>query len=127
MPAAPTVDAYAAALAPDAAAALDTIRRLIAEQVPNVEESIRYQMPVFAVDGTYIVYVGAWKQHVGLYPIPELPPDLEDEIRRYRTKKDTVRFVYRTPIPYELIGRLVAALVPIRFSDRAASDASADE
>jgi len=57
-----TVDAYAAALPDQAREVLDTIRRLIAESVPGVRESIRYQMPVFTIDTTYLVYVGAWKQ-----------------------------------------------------------------
>ncbi|MEZ5342035.1 MAG: DUF1801 domain-containing protein [Acidimicrobiales bacterium] len=96
---------------------LDTIRRLIAERVPGVEESIRYQMPVFAIGGNYLVYVGAWKHHVGLYPIPVLPADLEAEIAPYRTKTDTVRFLYNQPVPYHLIGRLIDALVPIRVEE----------
>ncbi len=112
-----TVDAYAAALPEPSREVLDTIRRLIAERVPGVEESIRYQMPVFTTDGIYLVYVGAWKHHVGLYPIPVLSADLEVEIAPYRTKTDTVRFLYKQPVPYDLIGRLIDALVPIRVEE----------
>lgn len=112
-----TVDDYAAALPDQPRETLSAIRHLIAERVPNVEESIRYQMPVFKIDGVYLVYVGAWKHHIGLYPIPTLPTNLEADIAPYRTKTDTVRFLYKQPIPYELIGRLVDALVPIRRAD----------
>ncbi len=82
--------------------------------MPGVSESIRYQMPVFSVDGVYLVYAGAWKKHLGLYPIPALPADLETQIQQYRTTTDAVRFLYRQPIPYDLIQRLIEALVPIR-------------
>ncbi|MGZ5390252.1 MAG: iron chaperone, partial [Aeromicrobium sp.] len=75
------------------------------------------QMPVFTIDGIYLVYVGAWKHHIGLYPIPKLPTDLEPDIAPYRTKTDTVRFLYNQPIPYELIERLIEALVPIRQAE----------
>ncbi len=112
-----TVDAYAAALPEHPLEVFDTIRRLIAERVPGVEESIRYQMPVFTIDGAYLVYVGAWKHHVGLYPIPVLAGDLEAEIAPYRTRTDTVRFLYDRPVPYDLIGRLIDALVSIRVEE----------
>ena len=114
MPVPTTVDAYAAALADQPRQILDAIRRLIAVRIPSVQESIRYQMPVFTVDSIYLVYVGAWKHHIGMYPIPTLPMNLEVDIAPYRTKTDTVRFLYKQPIPYELIERLVDELLPIR-------------
>ena len=122
VPAPTAVDAYAAALPDDPREVLNTIRRLIATSVPGVRESIRYQMPVFTIDGIYLVYVGAWKHHIGFYPIPALPSDLQADIAPYRTKTDTVRFLYKQPIPYGLIGRLIEALVPIRVKESAASE-----
>lgn len=112
-----TVDAYAAALPEHPREVLDTIRRLIAESVPGVRESIRYQMPVFTIGDIYLVYVGAWKHHIGMYPIPRLPPDLEADISPYRTKTDTVRFLYKHPTPYHLVQQLIEALVPIRNAE----------
>ena len=114
MPVPATVDAYAAALIDQPRQIFDAIRRLIAVRIPGVQESIRYQMPVFMIDSIYLVYVGAWKYHIGLYPIPTLPTALEADIAPYRTKTDTVRFLYKQPIPYELIERLIDELVPIR-------------
>jgi uncharacterized protein YdhG (YjbR/CyaY superfamily) len=119
MPAnATTIDAYAAALPEHPREVLNTIRRLVAASVPGVKESIRYQMPVFTIDSVYLVYVGAWKHHIGLYPIPELPADLEPDVTPYRTKTDTVRFLYKHPIPYDLIQRLIEALIPIRIAEK---------
>ena len=117
MPTPTTVDAYAAALADQPREVLDSIRRMITARVPSVQESIRYQMPVFTIDGIYLLYVGAWKHHIGLYPIPTLPTDLETDIAPFRTKTDTVRFLYNKPIPYELIERLIDELVPIRRAE----------
>ncbi len=114
VPIATTVDAYAAALPEQPRKVLNTIRGLITESVPGVQESIRYQMPVFSVNDIYLVYVGAWKHHIGLYPIPDLPVDLESEVAPYRTKTDTVRIHYTQPFPYELVRRLIVALIPIR-------------
>ena len=120
-----TVDAYAAALPDPARHMLAEVRRIVAFVVPGVSESIRYQMPVFSVDGVYLVYAGAWKKHLGLYSIPALPADLETQIQPYRTTTDTVRFLYSQPIPYDLIQRLIEALVPIRRIENPGNHASA--
>lgn len=68
-------------------------------------------MPCFSIDGQYFVYVGAWKKHLGLYPIPTLDGDLERDLAPYRAATETARFPYRQAIPYDLIERLVAELV----------------
>ncbi len=68
-------------------------------------------MPCFSHDGEYLVYLGAWKKHIGLYPIPAFDGELEHDVAPYRAAKDTVRFPYNKAIPYDLIERLVVALV----------------
>ncbi len=78
---------------------------------PGAGETIRYQMPTITLHGKYLVYFAAWKRHIGLYPIPRLGEALEAEITPYRAAKDTVRFPLKKPLPFELIERLVAALV----------------
>jgi uncharacterized protein YdhG (YjbR/CyaY superfamily) len=75
-----------------------------------VRESIRYTMPMFQYDGAYL-YVGAWKKHIGLYPVHPADPELEVEIAPYRAKKDTVQFKYTKPVPYDLIARIARARV----------------
>ena len=47
---------------------------------------------------------------VGLYPVARLAPDLEAEVGPYRTAKDTVRFVYRDGVPYDLVERIAGPL-----------------
>lgn len=105
------VDDYIAALQAEVQPVLQRVRGIIHAATPGAEESIRYQMPTVCVDGHYLVYFAAWKNHIGLYPIPTMDVALEAEVAPYRAAKDTVRFPYRQPIPYDLIARLVAALV----------------
>ena len=106
-----TVDEYIASLDGDARRTAMQFRAIIRRVAPGVTESVRYQMPCFALDGEYLVYFGAWKHHIGLYPIPELDPELEAGIGPYRAAKDTVRFRYKDPIPSDLVEQLVAELV----------------
>ncbi len=106
-----TVDRYIGALPPDVAFIMEQVRETIRGVAPDVVESIKYTMPLFAYDGTYL-YVGAWKKHIGLYPVfPATDPALEAELAPYRAKKDTVQFKYAKPIPYELIAKIAQARV----------------
>ncbi|RYE72934.1 MAG: DUF1801 domain-containing protein, partial [Hyphomicrobiales bacterium] len=86
-----TVDQYIAALPPDVAFIMERIREALHEMAPDLRESIRYTMPLFRYEGTYL-YVGAWKKHIGLYPVFRADPELEAAIAPYRAKKDTVQF-----------------------------------
>lgn len=114
------VDAYMATLEGDALSIAQQVRHIIQRAAPGIHETVRYQMPCFSIDGQYLVYLGAWKKHLGLYPIPTLEGDLERDLGPYRAATDTVRFPYRQTIPYDLIERLVAALV-----DRAVAEGQA--
>jgi uncharacterized protein YdhG (YjbR/CyaY superfamily) len=108
------VDDYIAALDGDAHRFALQFRALILGAAPGITETVRYQMPCFLLGGEYLVHFGAWKHHIGLYPIPSLDTDLEAEIAPYRSAKDTVRFRYRDPVPWALVERLVAELVSRR-------------
>ena len=108
------VDDYIAGLDGDAHRIALQLRDLIRGAAPGITETVRYQMPCFLVDGDYLVYFGAWKHHIGLYPIPVLDAELEAAIAPYRSAKDTVRFRYRDPVPWALVERLVAELVSRR-------------
>ena len=103
-----TIDAYIAAQEPHAAAILEELCRTIHAAVPEVTEEIKYGMPAFRLAGTYLIYVAAWKKHIGLYPVA-FGTEFEAEIAPYRAAKDTVQFKYSQPIPVELVAKIVRA------------------
>ena len=106
-----TVDEYLGSLPDQARTVAQKVRSLIHGVAPTATESVRYQMPVFLVGDQYLVYMGAWKNHVGLYPIPVLDDELEARLAPHRTAKDSVRFLYRHPLPEDLIEEITRALV----------------
>ena len=106
-----TVDDYIATLDGDAQRMAIEFRRVIRASAPGITETVRYKMPCFLIDGDYFVYFGAWKNHIGLYPIPSLDADLESTVGPYRAAKDTVRFRYKDPVPWDVVERLIAELV----------------
>jgi uncharacterized protein YdhG (YjbR/CyaY superfamily) len=98
-----TVDAYFLSLPPDLIPFVSRIRDLIHAAAPEVTEAIKYQMPVFYYQGTYLFYLGAWKAHVGLYPIARGNAAFEAVVGPLRTTKDTVRLRYRDPLPESVV------------------------
>jgi uncharacterized protein YdhG (YjbR/CyaY superfamily) len=105
-----TVNDYIATFPEDIQPLLRRVRQAIRSALPDAEERIRYGMPAVMLNDRYAVHFAGWKQHIGLYPIPVLPPALEAEITPYRTHKDSVKFLYSQAIPYDLIERVAAAL-----------------
>lgn len=109
-PAPSDVGEYLDGLADDARPIVQAVLDAVREGLPGAEERVRYGMPAVMFDGRYALHVGGWKKHVGLYPVGPLPEALEREVAPYRAAKDTVKFVYAEPVPYELITRVAAAL-----------------
>lgn len=109
-PAPATVDDYVDTFPDDVRAVLAEVAAAIRRALPGAEEKIRYSMPAFVFRDRYGLHFAGWKKHVGLYPVGPLPPDLEAEVAPYRSSKDTVQFLYRDGVPYDLVERVAAAL-----------------
>jgi uncharacterized protein YdhG (YjbR/CyaY superfamily) len=105
------VDEYVAALPDEAAAIVGRLRRLVHAVVPDAGEKISYGMPTFTLDGRPLVHVAAWKKHVALYPLPPMDDELARDVAPFRGTEDTLRLPLGRPIPYELVERVVAALL----------------
>ena len=108
------VDAYIATFPPDVQAVLASARAAVHEAVPGSGETISYQMPTFTHDGAAFLYLGAWKRHLGVYPVPVFDGPLEAEVAPFRSGRDTLQFPYRRGVPSELIGRIAAAALARR-------------
>jgi len=64
---------------------------------------------MFELGGRPLIYVGAWKKHIAVYPIPDGDDSLQRDIQRHRAGKGTLKFMLAEPFPYELFDRLVEA------------------
>jgi uncharacterized protein YdhG (YjbR/CyaY superfamily) len=122
MTAAATVDEYIAGFPPEVAERLQRIREVILSEVPQPEEKVRYGIAAVMLGGRYALHYAGWKKHIGLYPVPTLDEPLESRIAPYRAEKDSVVFPHSTPIPYELIGDVAAAVVAQRAAAQSGSD-----
>ena len=101
-----TIDEYIAGFPPDVQAILEKIRMTIREAAPDAEETIKYQMPTFTLQGN-LVHFAAFKKHIGFYPVPTGIEAFKDELSVYQGGKGSVQFPMDKPIPFDLIGRIV--------------------
>jgi uncharacterized protein YdhG (YjbR/CyaY superfamily) len=102
-----TVDDYIAALPDPVRQVAIDLRQTIMAAAPNANNTIRYDMPAFNIGETTFLYFACWKKHVGLYPIYKGDEAFEGLVGPYRAKKDTVQFMYRDPLPKELVIKIV--------------------
>ncbi|MFA6385925.1 MAG: DUF1801 domain-containing protein [Candidatus Paceibacterota bacterium] len=86
------------------------IREIIFEQVPTAEENIKYKMPTVVYHGNLIHYA-VFKNHIGIYPLPEVIETLKEELKAFRQGKGSIQFQNNEELPIELIKKIVKARV----------------
>jgi uncharacterized protein YdhG (YjbR/CyaY superfamily) len=109
-----SVDDYIATFSPEVQTILQAARKTIHAAAPGLQESISYGIPTFSVSGRPVVYLGGWKKHISIYPIPELDESLEPQVVPYVSGKGTAKFPLSKPIPHDLITALVQRLAAQR-------------
>jgi uncharacterized protein YdhG (YjbR/CyaY superfamily) len=102
-----TIDEYLAPLSAETRAALQALRKTIRAVAPRAEEHISYQIPAFKLDGQWLVYFAAARNHCSLFALGETyPGELDD----YDTSgKGTIRFTPQSPLPASLVRKLLKA------------------
>ena len=102
-----TVDEYIASFPPDIQAVLRSVRATVKRAAPQAEERISYRMPALFQEGA-VVYFGAFRNHLGLFP-PVEAPLLLARVARYAGPKGNLQFPYSEPMPLALIASVVKA------------------
>jgi len=100
------VEEYIAAFPVDIQAILQQIRATIRAAAPDAQETIKYNMPAFTLNG-FLVSFAAYKKHIGLYPTVSGDDDFNARLAPYRAERSTVRLPLNKPIPYDLITEIV--------------------
>ena len=111
-----TIAEYIAGYPPEVQKILKKVRLTIKQAAPGATEAIKYQIPTFVLNGNLVSFA-AYRQHIGVYPVPAGTQKFQKAIAVYRAAKSSLRFPLDEPVPYELIGQLVKYLV----KERAAS------
>jgi uncharacterized protein YdhG (YjbR/CyaY superfamily) len=101
------VEAYLAAVSPEARATLEKLRQTIRAVVPDAVEVISYQMPTFKLNGRMLVFYAAFKDHCSFFPGAAPVKAHENDLKSYKTSKGTIRFPTGKPLPATLVKKLV--------------------
>lgn len=101
-----TIDEYIARCPEDVQAILSKIREIIRKAAPNAEETIKYQIPTFVLNGN-LVHFAAFQNHIGFYPTPSGITKFQKELSAYKGAKGSVQFPLDAPIPFSLITKIV--------------------
>ena len=114
-----TVVDYIAAAPPAARKQLRAIRATIRKSAPGITERISYRIPVFELDGKYLLYMAAFREHVSVYPVTKgIVAKHGAAIAKYRKGKGTLRFSLDKPVPLGLIGKLAKVRIQERRAAR---------
>ena len=102
-----SINEYISTLPENAQKAMSEIIATIKAKVPNAEEHISYNMPAFKVNGEYFIHFSAWKNHIGMYPIPAGNEAFQKQIEQYRLAKSSLNFPLDKPMPIKLIEKVI--------------------
>src|SRR5258708_4307622 len=116
-----TIDEYIASFPNDIQEVLQKIRTTIRTAAPDAEETIKYQMPTFTLNGN-LVHFATFKKHIGFYPPVKGDEKLKNELSIYEGPKGSLKFPLDKPIPYDLISRIVKVRVRENLEKAAARE-----
>lgn len=102
-----SVEEYLKDVPADKRTALDKLRNTISSVLPKAEEYISYGMPTFKYYGPLVSYA-AFKEHCSLFPWnATLIKKFAQELKSYKTSKGTIQFTVDTPLPVNLVKKLI--------------------
>ena len=90
--------------------ALQTVREVIAEAVPQAEEVLKWGIPTFAIDGKGFFGFDGFKKHNSLFPYSGSFNEIfKEELKDYEQTKASIHFPVDKPFPKVLLKKLVKA------------------
>lgn len=102
----PGIDEYIAGFPADVQKLLARIRSTIRKAAPKAEETIKYAMPTFTLNGN-LIHFAAYKNHIGIYPVPRNEESFKKLLSVYEGEKSTMRIPLDEPLPLTLISKIV--------------------
>lgn len=102
-----TVEEYIEAAPKEAREKLQELRTILKNVAPDATEALKWGSPV--LEGKRILFAyTAYTSHMNFMPTgPALEP-FREELKEYKTGKDTIQFPYNKPLPKELIQKIAA-------------------
>lgn len=104
------IDAYLAGLGEPDRSALESLRTMILDVVPDAEQCISYGLPAFRVAGVVVAGFGAFAKHLSYLPHSgSVLKGVGDRLSGYGGTKSSLHFTAEHPLTPDLVARLVRA------------------
>jgi uncharacterized protein YdhG (YjbR/CyaY superfamily) len=105
------IDEYLAAAPEEVRPVLEKLRRTIRAAVPNAEEVISYQIPMFKYHGP-LVFFAAFRNHCSFYVVSKpIMETFSSELKPWDTSGTTIHFSAKNPLPASLVKKIVKARI----------------
>lgn len=101
-----SIDAYIADFPENIQKILKTLRAAIRKAAPKAEETIKYAMPTFTLDGN-LIHFAAYQKHIGIYPVPTGVQGWDEALAPYVSGKGSLQLPLDKPLPLTLIDKIV--------------------
>jgi uncharacterized protein YdhG (YjbR/CyaY superfamily) len=102
------VDEYLRGVEEPRRSALERLRTMILEIVPDAEQVISYGLPAFRVRGATVAGFAAFKNHLSYVPFSgSVLGQLGDELDGYAKTKSSLHFDAERPLPKALVKKLI--------------------
>ena len=88
--------------------ALQAVRLVIAEALPEAEEVIKYGIPTFAIEGKGIIGFDGFKNHNSIFPYSgAINSRLKADLVNYAQTKGSIHFDKEKPMPKTLLKKII--------------------
>lgn len=107
-----SIDEYIDEFPPETQKLLKAMRDTIRKAAPKAEETIKYAIPTFTLNGNLVHFAG-YKNHIGFYPAPMGIEAFKEETAKYEAGKGTLQFSLDEPLPLSLVSKIVKYRVKV--------------
>jgi uncharacterized protein YdhG (YjbR/CyaY superfamily) len=88
--------------------ALQAVRVVIAELLPEADEVIKYGIPTFAIEGKGVIGFDGYKNHNSIFPYSgSINEILKDDLAKYVQTKGSIHFDKEKPFPKTLLKKIL--------------------
>jgi len=94
---------------PDHRLRMEEVLKWVANEYPNLEQVIKWNTPMFANHGTFIISFSTAKHHMSVAPEQAGIANFEDDIAQagYSATKGLFRIQWNEPVNYELLKKII--------------------
>ena len=106
--AAKDIDKFLASVEEPKKSTLEEVRRRILEIVPDAEQTIKYNMPAFMLNGKCFACIAPFKNHLNYSPYSgNVLNQFPAELAGYVVSKGSMQFAIDKPLPKTLLKKLI--------------------